>query len=386
MTSNAPAAPKVLLVDDDDDLRKALGRALRLAGFAVEDVPSGELAFARLDTESFDCVVSDISMPGMTGLELLRNVRSRDLDLPVVLMTAGASVSTAVEAVKYGALRYLIKPFDIPELTAIVLHAVSLAQLARTKRDALVLLGRESRLLGDRTALEAGFADALEQLYMAYQPIVSFAEQRVFAYEALVRSGSSTLGNPGALFDAATRLGRLHDLGRAIRHAVARTPAIGQAPHIFVNLHTHDLTDETLFSADGPLTPLADRIVLEVTERASLDEVSDAAARVARLRRLGFRIAVDDLGAGYAGLTSFAQLQPDVVKLDMALIRGVDTDETKRRLVGSLITVCRDLKMRVVSEGIETAGERDALLALGGDLFQGYFFARPERSFPAVRW
>src|SRR5690606_12087135 len=101
----------------------------------------------------------------------------------------------------------------------------------------------------------------------------------------------------------------------------------------------------------------AGRIVLEVTERASLDRLDNLRDRVARLRALGYRIAVDDLGAGYAGLSAFANLEPDVVKIDMSLVRDIENARTKQRLVRSLADVCGELGMKVVAEGVETAAE-----------------------------
>lgn len=139
-------------------------------------------------------------------------------------------------------------------------------------------------------------------------------------------------------------------------------------------------------SPDAPLSAIASRVVLEITERASLDEVKDARARIADLREIGFMIAIDDLGAGYAGLTSFATLQPEIVKLDMSLIRGVDRDSTRQKLVRSMTALCKDLGMTVVAEGVETTAERDTLTELGCDLLQGYLFARPGRPFPDVAW
>jgi EAL domain-containing protein (putative c-di-GMP-specific phosphodiesterase class I) len=104
------------------------------------------------------------------------------------------------------------------------------------------------------------------------------------------------------------------------------------------------------------------------------------------LRMLGYRIALDDLGAGYAGLTSFAQLEPDVVKIDVALVRGIDADPLKQRMVGTLLKLFKDLGKQVVAEGVETAEERDALTTIGCELFQGYLFAKPGPNFPSVIW
>src|SRR5262249_4540302 len=157
--------------------------------------------------------------------------------------------------------------------------------------------------------------------------------RQVFGYEALLRSSEPSLPHPGAVLDAAERLNRLVDLGRKVRSSAAGP--ISDSPDagvLFVNLHTRDLLDDSLWSLESPLSQIATRVVLEITERSSLEDIRDARARVARLREMGFRIAIDDLGAGYAGLTSFAQLEPEIVKLDMSLVRDVHTSVTKQKL------------------------------------------------------
>jgi EAL domain-containing protein (putative c-di-GMP-specific phosphodiesterase class I) len=118
--------------------------------------------------------------------------------------------------------------------------------------------------------------------------------------------------------------------------------------------------------------------VLEITERASLERISDVRGRIRKLRDLGYRIAVDDLGAGYAGLSSFSQLEPDIAKLDMSLVRGIDSSPRKASIVRSMISVCKgELGTQVVCEGVETEKERDALAGLGAELLQGYLFGKP---------
>jgi EAL domain-containing protein (putative c-di-GMP-specific phosphodiesterase class I) len=157
-----------------------------------------------------------------------------------------------------------------------------------------------------------------------------------------------------------------------------------EAGILFVNLHTTDLLDAELLSRAAPLSQIASRVVLEITERASLEKVKDVRARVAALREMGFRIAVDDLGAGYAGLTSFALLEPEIVKFDMTLVRDVHRSATKQKLIRSMAELCHDMGMLVVGEGVETAAERDMLVALGCDLLQGYLFAKPGKPFPKL--
>jgi len=375
---------RVLLVDDQEDILKAYSRWLKAGGFEVETADDGATATDMAARTPFDVIISDISMPGMTGVEMLRAVRERDLDVPVVLMTAQPELETAMEAVELGALRYLPKPVDGHFLVEVAQHAVRLHRLARLKREALKLTGSDAQP-GDRIALEGAFERALGGLWLAFQPIVSLSERRIYAYEALMRSREAALPHPGAMLSAAERLDRLPDLGRAIRaRAAAAARTLREDVLLFINLHPADFEDPTLYSEAAPLAPFARRVVLEVTERAALDDMHKLREKVARLRALGYRVAVDDLGAGYAGLATFATLEPEVVKIDMFLVRDIETTRTKRTLVGSLTGVCRELGMKVVAEGVETAGERDALIDLGCDLMQGYFFARPAADFPVI--
>ena len=191
----------------------------------------------------------------------------------------------------------------------------------------------------------------------------------------------------GIILDAAERLERLHELGRAVRaHVAAAAPGAPLGARLFVNLHSANLNDDELYSADAPLSKIARRVVLEVTERASLYGVKNVPTCVARLKALGFQIAIDDLGAGYAGLASFTQLEPEFAKLDMSLVCGIDTDSRRQSIVRSMKNMCDELGMLVIAEGAETAAERDMLTKLGCDLLQGYLFARPERGFMAPRW
>ncbi|MCI0749888.1 MAG: EAL domain-containing protein [Nevskiales bacterium] len=374
------------MADDEPALLRAYARLLRQAGYTVEEAVDGNRAAQLVAESDFDAIVSDIDMPGVNGVELLRRVRGRNLDVPVVLITGQPAVDTAVRAVEYGALRYLIKPVDEKVLVSSVGRAVRLHRMARLKRQALSLRGKGAEQPGDLVGLEASLNRALQSLWMAYQPVVSWTGKSLFGFEALLRSSEPALPDPGAVLAAAERLGRLEELGRCIRANVASVVARAPAGCVFVNLHIRDLLDSSLYEESSPLTRVAERVVLEITEHAMLDEVKDVRQCVARLRALGFRIAIDDLGAGYAGLTSFAYLEPDVVKLDMSLVRNVHDHSTKRKLIESMTTLCREMGMQVVAEGVEALEERDALIECGCDLLQGHLFAKPARPFPDVDW
>ncbi|HEX2678379.1 MAG TPA: EAL domain-containing protein, partial [Polyangiales bacterium] len=341
----------VLVVDDEPAIANIFRRILTAGGYTIEMALNGKQAVEQLARRRYDAVVSDVSMPELDGIGLLRAVRECDLDVPVVLVSGNPSVETALAAVEYGALRYLCKPVENAQLLAVVESAVRLGRMARVKREALAHLGDSSRQLGDRAGLEVAFERALEGLWMAYQPIVRYGQRRVYAYEALLRSNEPTLPHPGAVLEAAERLERLNDVGRAVRAHVAATVTRSPIPLVFVNLHASDLLDEELYAETSPLSHVASRVTLEITERASLDDVHDVQTRVARLRQLGYRIAIDDMGAGYAGLTTIAQLQPEIMKLDMALVRDVDVDSTRQKLVGAMVSLCKEMEVEVITEG-----------------------------------
>ncbi len=374
---------RILLVDDERDLLDILQALLEAAGFDVVACTDGEEAIQAFQENPTDAIFTDLTMPRLDGLELIRRIRKIDLDVPIVIVTAAPTMESAIQAVEYGAMRYLLKPVRQTLLVEAAQKAVRLRQMARLKREALAMMGVLGKGIGDRAGLSAAFENALEKLHMHYQPIVSWSRQRVVGWEALVRSGEEQMPHPGALFEAAERLARVLDLTRKIR-ALAPTPFEGQSASLFVNLHVQDLEDDDLYREETALSRMASRVVLEITERNALDQIRDLRRRIARLRELGFRIAVDDLGAGYAGLNTFSVLEPDVVKLDMGLVRDVHASPTKQRLVGSMTQLCRDLGMEIVAEGVECVEERDTLIELGCDLFQGYLFSRPSDPFPKV--
>jgi EAL domain-containing protein (putative c-di-GMP-specific phosphodiesterase class I)/CheY-like chemotaxis protein len=381
------SGPRVLLVDDDQSVRRAAARVLQAEGFAVTQAADGEEALRLIEKCEFDVVLTDVMMPRTSGLELLRAIRQRDLELPVILMTGMPSMEAAREAQRFGALHYLTKPVDNDRLVSAVTRAERLRRLAIVKRIAMDVVDSLLPRAGDRAGLEHSLDQALETLWMAYQPIVHASTHQLYGFEALMRSREASLPHPGAVLDAAERTGRLYDVGRRVRDlSPGPLPFAPPGSQLLINLHSADLADPMLVAPDSALARVAPRVILEITERATLEGLDGVERRVAQLREMGFRIAIDDLGAGYAGLTSFAWLEPEVVKLDMTLIRDVEKSSTKRKLIGSIVGVCHDLGVQVVAEGIETVAERDVLVELECDLLQGYLLGRPGEPFPSFAW
>ena len=231
--------------------------------------------------------------------------------------------------------------------------------------------------------LEDKLQRCLATLALHFQPIVHASTRLRFGYEALLRSGDNALPHPGAILDAAERLERIATLGRAVRAYAAKviTSAPAERGLIFINLHLLDLFDKQLLSPFAPLSKVASRVVLEITERTSLEGQIDLRYRVAELRELGFQIAIDDLGGGHARMGTFSPLDTDFVKLDMALVRDVDKHQMKQRLIRSVTQLCREQGTRVIGEGVETEAEAQVLVDLGCDLLQGYLIAKPGPAF-----
>lgn len=237
-------------------------------------------------------------------------------------------------------------------------------------------LGRVAAL--ERTIAERAFA-------FAYQPIVESATGRPVGFEALCRPADPAFPNPVALFAAAEHAGRVVDLGRACREVSARPLRTLPEPLLlFVNLHPHELNDSLLTEGDSLIAELAHRIVLEITESAAIRDSRRLVTALEALRARGYRVALDDLGAGYAGLNSLALLKPDFVKLDMSLVRRVQADSSAGRLIRHVLEFAAGEGMQVVAEGVESEAELAAVLELGCALSQGYFFARPGPPFPLV--
>ncbi|MDF1562837.1 MAG: EAL domain-containing protein [Deltaproteobacteria bacterium] len=217
-----------------------------------------------------------------------------------------------------------------------------------------------------------------QSLDYLYQPIIDLPSQRVFAYEALCRPTHPVFPSPVQLLQTAQLTGRLIELGRVMRErAILPIEELPEESLLFVNLHPMEVNDELLHDADSRARPHAHRIVYEITETVALRDHEHLRSVLARLREAGFRIALDDLGAGYAGLSTLAALRPDFVKIDMSLVRGINQDSGKARLLRHILDYAHGEGMQVIAEGVETAEERDTVLELGCHLLHGYLFGHP---------
>ena len=228
----------------------------------------------------------------------------------------------------------------------------------------------------DGSAFEIDFS-------MAFQPIVDISTGQPYAYEALVR-GPRGEGAMSVLsqvtdanryaFDQACRVKAIElAMTAGLLDSGARL-SINFLPNaVYSPLACIQLTLKTAAAAGLPL----DRLIFEFTEGERLNSPEHVQNIIDAYRRIGFSVAIDDFGAGHAGLDLFARFTPDIVKLDMDLIRNVDSDARRRAIVRAAVGMCAELDTLVIAEGIETAAEADMLASLGIRYLQGYYFARP---------
>ncbi|GJE52900.1 Blue light- and temperature-regulated antirepressor BluF [Methylobacterium tardum] len=227
---------------------------------------------------------------------------------------------------------------------------------------------------------------------MAFQPIVDVGQNRVWGYEALVR-GTEGQG-------AGWVLGQVDDGNRYKFDQACRVKAIELAASLFPDAETRlsiNFMPNAVYEPAACIratleaaqrTGLAHRqVMFEFTENERMVDVAHVQRIIAEYRKHGFMTALDDFGAGYAGLNLLASFQPDLIKLDMELIRGIATSPARQTIIAAVTMMARELGITVLAEGIESEAEFVTLKAAGIRLFQGYHFARPEiGALPAVQF
>lgn len=224
------------------------------------------------------------------------------------------------------------------------------------------------------------------QLTSVFQPIVQIPGGPVQAYEALIRGPEGTdLFSPAMLFNLAGHADLVGELDRACCETVLSSLAgLPEDALLFANVLPTLINDggfrsrmiETVSRGIG-----RERMVLELNEGVAIRSYDVLSKGLEELRAQGVRVAVDDLGAGYANLDHVVKLKPDFLKLDISMVRGVHQSSVKQALIASMVSVGRAVGATVIAEGIEEQAEHDMLVSLGVGWGQGYLFARPAKGF-----
>lgn len=225
--------------------------------------------------------------------------------------------------------------------------------------------------------------DAPFPFTMAFQPIVDLSSKTIFAFEALVRGPSGE--------GAASILAQVNDKNRYSFDQSCRVKAIELAAalgltstdaYLSINFlpgavyEPKNCIRATLAAATRTSFP-TDRLIFEITEGEKVGDKAHLKNIIREYRKQGFKTAIDDFGAGYAGLNLLSEFQPDIIKIDMELTREIHKDPIRRSIVSAVVSVCKDLGLTVIAEGVETREEMDSLLAMTITHQQGYLFAKP---------
>jgi EAL domain-containing protein (putative c-di-GMP-specific phosphodiesterase class I) len=361
-------------------------------------LPSNRLIEERFGwetLEAYDGLVSNFLCNVATDAKTTRShcVVARAFADDYVLVASGSATDEVIRNITAEGMREHIDTMD-NELAAIHEVYVGMAQIApfpKIHPERLLYRGiqqaqSEATDVGrQKISIQTRLLDrciARRNFSMVFQPIVRLADREIFAYEALVRCPEQQLRNPHVLFSIAEQGGRIWPLSRLLRSlAVDALPQMPDDALLFINLHPSDFDDPELITGEPRITEHAHKLILEVTERAAITDFDRFSRNVQPLRDAGIRIAVDDLGSGYAALSSVTEINPDFIKFDMTLIRDIDASPIRQNLLRNMISFAADTGTEVIAEGVETKEELATLCELGSDYVQGYYLGRPKPGF-----
>jgi EAL domain-containing protein (putative c-di-GMP-specific phosphodiesterase class I) len=284
-----------------------------------------------------------------------------------------------------GAASYLVKGTSAREVLDAVRGSVEGGSVLSDSVATRVVSQLAARLEGERreTAHRSEWEgriravlEGTDEIATVFQPIVDLSTGRVKGLEALSRFPSAPVRTPDVWFAEAARVGLGQELEiLAVESALAFLPRIPAPVFLAVNVSPEVVVSKRLREVLRPVSE--GQVVLEITEHAPVNDYPRLRAAISGLRDRGVGLAVDDAGAGYASLRHILQLTPDLVKLDISITRGVDTERGQRACASALVTFAREIEAAITAEGIETESELEALRQLGVGLGQGYFLGRP---------
>jgi EAL domain-containing protein (putative c-di-GMP-specific phosphodiesterase class I)/AmiR/NasT family two-component response regulator len=385
----------VLIVDDNAANVALLRAVLSRAGLTkIESVTDSRDALTRYDEVQPDVVLLDLHMPGVDGYTLLTELAERAgaKYLPVLVLTADTTREAVHKALSLGARDFLTKPIDTTELTLRVRNLLETRELHDRLHHQNVVL--QCELAGyqwseqaeaqAREARRARIQHVITQdlLTLVYQPIVDLGTREPVGYEALARFPVEPVRGPDRWFEDALDIGLGSDLElAAVKQAVAAQELLPTTAFVAVNVSPATVLSGKLAalleSAEGG------RLVIELTEHVLVEDFDALGKALAALRGQGVRLAVDDTGAGYAGFRHLLGLHADIIKLDISLTRGIDTDPARRALGAALVKFADDTGAQLIAEGVESGTELSTLIELGIGWAQGYHLARPA---PLQEW
>lgn len=388
-------AIRVLIADDELAVREVLATliatdsGLNVVGTAGDAESAIELA-AR---ERPDVALVDVRMPGGGGPRAAREIVRRSPDTRVVALSAFEDTDSVLKMIRAGASGYIAKS----ESTHDILDAVRRHAQADPIRpaDATPHLAKlMTEQIHERARWAEERRERLERiravvsgtgLTIAYQPIFDLTDDHVFGVEALARFSAEPTRGPDAWFAEAEAVGLGEELElAAIRRALDEFDRLEPGAFLSLNVSPGTCLSPRLSELISEIP--GNRLSLEITEHAVVGDYGALEAALSPLRARGVRLTIDDACAGPSSLRHVMALQPDLIKLDVALTRDVDTDENRSDLVTALVGFAARVDAAVVAEGVETAPQLRTLNDLGVGYAQGFYLARPGPIPPSDTW
>lgn len=368
---------RILTVDDEPLIRKQIKRVLERHGHEVFSASQGAEALKMATYKQFDLALVDYNLPVMDGLEILQKLREIQPGCVRILITGMLNLDLALKAVNRGEVtRFVEKPFK----NEILMEAINKAMDTRLRMVEVARVQQEASRDQERKILDECLQK--EYIHVALQPLISSKGEnkgKVTAFEALLRSSHSIFDGPLSVIRAAERHERLGCLSELVFERVKEWfEQLPEPCKIFVNIHPKELANGQEFCDRlSILEPWADRTVIEITERARIQAIDSWEITLNSILKMGFAVAVDDLGAGYSSLSMLADLQPKYIKMDMAIIRDIHLEPRKQRLVELLSRFADATDSLLITEGVENIEELKEVLKCGSHLLQGFYFAKP---------
>ena len=376
---------RVLVADDDPVMRAAIcavittDPSLELVGVAANAAE----AIGMAGLHHPDVALLDVKMPG-GGVRAAEGLRVSCPATRVLALTAYADRTTIMAMVRAGATGYLVKGLSTDRLlqgihqAALGGGALSAEVAAEVLRALAGKLEEEEAGAGVRQAQIARIRDVLDRSRMRIelQPIVDLNEGRISGVEALLRIRAEPVRTPDVWLAEAAAAGLHLDMEMAaLQLALDQLQLMPDGVYLACNLSPDSITapsvTEALRQAASP------GLVVEITEHAAVDDYDRLGTSLRGVRSQGCRLAVDDAGSGFASLRHILRLEPDIIKIDMSLTRGIDHDPNRRALAAAMISLAGEMGASIVAEGIECEPELDTLRDLGVGLGQGNYLGKP---------
>jgi len=367
----------ILVIDDEAEFIETMKFFLENSNFRVTAALTSEDGLKQADELKPDLIFIDQTMREMDGFEITRQLKRNILTshIPIIMLSAKDKSMDKFEVFNLGATDFIGKQFSYEEMLArikAVLKENSSNTITWIKEE------KDKRILELRKILEE------KKIRVLFQPIVSLSSRKPIGYEALMRGPEgSRLENPLELLALSAEANALFEIHMTTLSLAAQNAKLmNHGLLLFLNIDPRliatDYFKNLEFLKDSNIRP--DQVCFEITERTYIKNFTRLSSDLGYFKSKGVKIGLDDVGEGYASLKAIAELKPEFIKVDMDLVRNINSDEVKNILMRVIIELAKKINTALIAEGIETEEEKNTLIASGVEYGQGFLFALPSEN------